>query len=133
MPVLTFPVDEERVAALLAEQLTPVKFLEKILLVGYQNDTGFDLGIKSSLLAFHRGDGGSPEVSKFRVLDCSFDLATQSGKVRLTYEVSFTYGCADIHRTDNFTETCKFQIDTKTQKLLLHITDQITRDTIDEF
>jgi hypothetical protein len=104
--------------------------------------TLYDLGVKNkesyddiipSLLNFHKADGGSPEIPKFEIIDCSYDSVTHTGKVVFGYEVFFTFGCADIHRSDKYTETCKFQIDTDNQKLTLFITDHIGRDTVDEF
>lgn len=130
---MKFDTDNESIAALHNEQITPNTFLANILLDNYNDDRGFNTGIKSSLLAFHQGDGGSPVITKFDVESCSFDPKTSAGKVRLAYEISFTFGCADIHRTDKFAETCKFEIDINEEKLLLYITDHITRDTVEEF
>ena len=130
MPALTFDINKNGLTDVLPEE-TPLKdFMERVL----SDDAESALKeITPWLLEFHKHDGGSPEISGLRITDCSNDLAAHSGKVTFSYKVSFTFGCAGIFRTDDYTETCKFRIDTENKKLILFITDHITRDTVDEF
>ncbi|MDR3694868.1 hypothetical protein [Mucilaginibacter sp.] len=130
MPALTFDIKEEHLAGLQNKQITIKDLIESVL----SEDEGSALTeIAPWLVEFHKQDGGSPVASAIKITDAEFDFKTHSGKVRLAYKVSFTYGCADIFRTDDYAETSNFNIDTKDKKLTLFITDQLTRDTVDEF
>jgi hypothetical protein len=133
MPALTFDIYQDGYTSFLNGEIELKDFLEETLHDRGDGCSGAYDDILPSLLEFHKDDGGSPEVPEFEIADCSYDKETNAGKVRLAYKVSFSFGCADIHRTDNFTETCKFGIDTERKKLTLFITDHIQRDTVDEF
>ncbi|WP_295674091.1 hypothetical protein [uncultured Mucilaginibacter sp.] len=130
MPALTFDTREDRLTGLQHQQITVKEFIEGVL--SRDNGSAFT-AIAPWLVEFHKRDGGSPVASEIKVAEAEYDSITRSGKVKLAYKVAFTYGCADIFRTDDYTETCKFHIDPKKNKLTLYITDQLTRDTIDEF
>jgi len=129
MPAIKFDITSQQHTDLLNKDIRLKDFLTEVL----HSDANKHEDINSSLLEFHKADGGAPETPGFWIVDCWYDNAAQVGRVRLEYEVSFTFGCADIHRTDRFTETCKFEINSENTKLILLITDHITRDTIDEF
>jgi hypothetical protein len=133
MPALTFDIYNGGYTNLLNKEIELQDLLKEVFY-----DRSYDYyrpyeSIISSLLDFHKDDGGSPENSGFEIVDCSYDVTTNIGKVRMAYKVSFSFGCADIHRTDEFTETSKFWIDMDHKKLTLFITDHIRRDTVDEF
>ncbi|HAL82789.1 MAG TPA: hypothetical protein DCO83_11575 [Mucilaginibacter sp.] len=133
MPELTFDISKGDFTNPPADEIDLQEFLKATLHdLSFKNKKPYD-DIIPSLLDFHKADGGSPEIPKFEIIDCSYDSITYTGTVQFAYEVFFTFGCADIYRSDKCTETCKFQIDTENQKLTLFITDQITRDTVDEF
>jgi len=127
---LTFDIKEERLTGLQDKQNTIKDFIESVL--SEDNENAFT-AIAPWLVEFHRQDGGSPVTSEIKIANAEFDHATHAGKVKLAYKVSFTYGCADIFRTDDYAETCKFNIDPEKNTLTLFITDQLHRDTIDEF
>jgi len=133
MPALKFDIINDYFTNLSVDDGGLQEFLKATLCdLSLKNKVSYD-EIIPSFLNFHKADGGSPEIPKFEIIDCSYDAVTQTGIVRFAYEVFFTFGCADIYRSDKCTETCKFQIDPNTEKLTLFITDQITRDTVDEF
>ncbi|BAU53981.1 hypothetical protein [Mucilaginibacter gotjawali] len=130
MPALTFDIREDHLSGLQHQQITIKHFIDGVL--SEDNGNAFT-AIAPWLVEFHKRDGGSPVASEIKVAEAEYDSITHSGKVKLAYKVSFTYGCADIFRTDDYTETCKFIIDPEKNKLTLYITDQLTRDTVDEF
>ncbi|MFI5138498.1 MAG: hypothetical protein ACHQIM_11795 [Sphingobacteriales bacterium] len=133
MPALKFDIFKSDFANLLPVGGGLQEFLKSTLYdLNLKNKESYD-DIIPSLLNFHKADGGSPEIPKFEIIDCSYDSVSRTGMVRFAYEVFFTFGCADIYRSDKCTETCRFQIDSNNEKLTLYITDQITRDTVDEF
>jgi hypothetical protein len=130
MPALKFDMSEEGFARVQQKQITIKQFIENVL----TKDKGSALtAIAPWLVAFHQQGGGAPVVSEIKIADAEYNFTALSGKVKLAYKVTFTYGCADIFRTDDFAETSNFTIDPQTNKLTLLITDQLTRDTIDEF
>jgi hypothetical protein len=130
MPALTFDIREDRLIGLQHQQIIIKDLIEVVL--SKDNGSAF-LEITPWLVEFHKQDGGSPVASEIKIADAELDSASHKGKVKLTYKVSFTYGCADIFRTDDYAETCKFNIDPEKNTLTLFITDQLHRDTIDEF
>lgn len=130
MPALTFDIREDGLTALQHKQIPIKDFIDGVL----ADDNGSALtAIAPWLVEFHKHDGGSPVVSEIKIADAEYDSTTHKGKVKLGYKVSVTFGCADIFRTDDYAETCKFNIDIIDKKLTLFITDQLTRDTVDEF
>jgi len=130
MPALTFDIDKDSLSDFQNEKITINDFIEGIL--SDDNRSAFT-EIAPWLVEFHKQDGGSPVASEIKIANAEFDHATHAGKVKLAYKVSFTYGCADIFRTDDYAETCKFNIDPEKNTLTLFITDQLHRNTIDEF
>jgi len=130
MPALTFDIRKDGLTALQDKKITVKEFIDGVL----SEDNGMAImEITPWLTEFHKQDGGSPVTSAIKIAEAEYDFATQTGKLKLAYKVSVTFGCADIFRTDDFTETCKIIIDPEKNKLTLFITDQLTRDTVDEF
>jgi len=130
MPTLTFDIQKDSIINLIDTKIGLKGFLDSVLF----DQNGADINeIGQWLLAFHKDNGGAPVISELDIADGDYDAAQNTGKVKFTYQVSVSFGCADIFRTDDHTETCKFQIDTESNKLILFITDHITRDTVDEF
>ncbi len=132
MPVFKFDIDQDDYSEILTDKTKFRCFLEHVLCNKESDNAGLYNDMKVALLAYQKADGGSPVLNDYQIADYWFDDNTLTGKLKFKYKVSFTYGCADIHRTDEFTETCKFEI-TPDEKLLLFITDYIERDMVDEF
>lgn len=130
MPALTFDIREGRITSLQHQQITIKDLIEVVL---SENNGSAFTAIAPWLVEFHKQDGGSPVASEIKISEAEYDIHAHTGKVKLAYKVSFTYGCADIFRTNDYTETCKFNIDIANNKLTLFITDQLIRDTVDEF
>lgn len=91
--------------------------------------------ICANLLAFHDNVGGSPEIETFEIdqKEITFDAIAYRGKILFRYRVRFYYGCADINTDEPANERADFEIDILNNKLMIHIHDPISRNTIDEF
>jgi len=133
MPVINFQISEDKLKVLSGIKAISVDFFNNLFFAEPENNKEAIEQIRTGLLAFHQQDGGSPEIHSFKITDSSFNPQTNSGKIKFGYEVFFTFGCADIHRSDICTETCTFKIEQEKHLLIIHLTDQITRDTVDEF
>jgi len=129
MPIITFGIHNQPDTNIFHEKAALKSFLDAV----FRNDEVLFDDIRSALLAFHQEDGGSPTVPDFEIIDCWYDGATKTGKVRFEYQVFFTYGCADLCPVQKSAETSKFSIDLTGSKLLLYVTDHISRDTLNEF
>ncbi|WP_428330991.1 hypothetical protein [Mucilaginibacter sp.] len=129
MPALIFNINPDLYLIFLNKKMELKPFLEDVL----HNEKSPQDAVKSSLLAYHSGDGGSPEIHEFEIAECFYNSESNTGKVKLKYKVFFFFGCSGIKRSDDGTETCTFKIDAAEHKLTLLITDHIMRDTVDEF
>lgn len=127
---MTFDIREDRLNSLQDTQITIKEFIEEVLA---EDNRGAFTAIAPWLVEFHQQDGGSPVASDIKIADAEYNFTTHSGKVKLAYKVSVTFGCADIFRTDDYAETSNFTIDPQKNKMTLFITDQLLRDTVDEF
>ena len=126
MPKLIFDFASDRYSSLLNTEIELRNFLEQIL-HNHKSE------ITDGLLEYHKDAGGSPIIPRFEITEYSFDSATNTGKIKFKYEVFFTFGCADLNPSEVATETSKFEIDAENKKVILFLTDHITRDTLDEF
>lgn len=126
MPKLVFEISDDEYSNLLKVEIELKGFLERIL-----NDRTSE--IIDGLLEYHKEAGGSPTIPGFQITECSYDKDNHTGKVKFKYQVFFTFGCADLHPSEVATETSKFEINPVNNKLILFLTDHITRDTLDEF
>ena len=126
MPKLVFDIANDEYSNLLNAEIELKDFLGSILPL-HNNE------ITDGLIEYHKDAGGSPLIPAFEIAECSYDRLTHAGKIKLKYEVFFTFGCADLHPSEFATETSKFEIDTVNNRLTLFLTDHITRDTLDEF
>jgi hypothetical protein len=129
MPLITFGIHNQPDTGIFNEKAALKRFLDET----FRADKVLFDDVRSALLEFHKDDGGSPEVPDFEIVDCWYDDATRTGKVRFEYQVFFTFGCADIYPILKSAETSKFNIDLTGAKLLLFVTDHISRDTVNEF
>lgn len=126
MPKIVFEISTADYSNLTKEKTELKDFLEVVL-----NDRKSE--VIDGLLEYHKEAGGSPAVPEFDIMECSYDKDKRAGKVKFRYQVLFTFGCADLHPSEFATETSKFEIDAESNKLILFLTDHITRDTSDEF
>jgi len=129
MPLITLGIQNLPDVQSLIDNSSLKDFLEETL---RSDKSSFD-EVCAALLQFHQDEGGSPQVPDFEIAYCEYDGTTHTGKIRFEYDVFFTFGCADIYPTQKSTETSKFSIDESNSKLLLYVTDHISRDTLDEF
>ena len=126
MPKLVFDIANNEYSNQLNAEIELKDFLGSIL-HRHNNE------ITDGLIEYHKAAGGSPIIPAFEIAECSCDRLTHTGKIKFKYEVFFTFGCADLYPSEVATETSKFEIDTINNKLILFLTDHITRDTLDEF
>ena len=82
---------------------------------------------------YERFDYGSPEYSDFEIVDYSYDITTQKGKVELTYDVYLFFGCSDMNQEYDKYEKVPFELDTINGKLILDFLILDKKNTIDEF
>jgi hypothetical protein len=129
MPLVTILLHNQQNTSKLTGKAELKLFLNEVL---HSDKALFD-DVRAALVEFHQEDGGSPEVPDFEITDCWYDATSKTGKVRFEYTVFFTFGCADIYPIQKSAETSGFSIDSGSSKLLLFITDQISRDPVDEF
>ncbi|MCC8425910.1 hypothetical protein [Mucilaginibacter sp. UR6-11] len=130
MATVTFDVPNDLIKKLEGGKLAVSQLLADVL----GADDNLEI-ICAGLVAFHDGDGGSPEVETFTILpgEVTYHPGAHTGKVVLRYRVRFFFGCSDISSDEPANEKSDFEIDAVNNKLLLHIHDPIRRDTIDEF
>ena len=133
MPVIKLQIEEDKLKVLSGIKAISVDFFNNLFFAEPENNKEAIEQIRTGLLAFHQQDGGSPEIRTFKIIDSSFEHAANSGKIKFEYEVFFTFGCADIYRSDICTETCTIKIEPEKNLLVIYLTDQITRDTVEEF
>lgn len=132
MPELKYKIEIAPDLHLLSDETKLKQFLEATLCDKDAERSGLYNDLKQALTVYHKTDG-APVLNKYEIAGCAFDGVACTGKIKFRYEVAFTFGCADIHRTDEYTETCKFIVDTDNKQLVLFLTDFIQRDTVDEF
>lgn len=89
--------------------------------------------ILTHLQEYHSDEDGAPIVPEFDIADINFNPATHSGQVRFTYQVDFTFACADRRSTTQHTETSNFVIDALSATLSISIHDKISRNPFEEF
>jgi|GEM_PF-3163661 hypothetical protein len=128
MATVTFNVPTELITKLTDGRTAVGQFLIDVLYLKTE-------AICDQLVAFHDGDGGSPEVKEFNVLpeEVIYDPETHKGKVTFRYRVRFFFGCSDINSDEPANEKADFEVDLINNKLAVHIHDPIRRDTVDEF
>ncbi|MDB5002942.1 MAG: hypothetical protein JWQ34_1167 [Mucilaginibacter sp.] len=132
MATVTYNVPPELITKLTDGQTAIGQFLLDVFAVNSTVNTEL---ICAELVAFHDGDGGSPEVKQFDILpeEVIYDPETHKGKVTFRYRVRFFFGCSDINSDEPANEKADFEVDLINNILAVHIHDPIRRDTIDEF
>ena len=85
------------------------------------------------LTKYHSPDGGSIEINDFEVTGSSYDAEKKRGQVKISYRIYYFYGCADITKDAGDHETWNFDIDTKTNTLVVYMPEYEQRSTADEF
>lgn len=125
MAFLQFDFDIEEYDKFLSGIVSLNDFLEEIL-----KDRGLDEyddgnygTILSILVGYHDGDGGAPEIHDFHVVDSSYDIDKQTGKVEIQYWVNFYYGCSDIDSETDDHENWVFNIDLLKKWLIIVVPD----------
>jgi len=89
--------------------------------------------ILDHLTKYHSPDGGSIEINDFEVTGSSYDAEKKRGQVKISYRIYYFYGCADITKDAGDHETWNFDIDTKTNTLVVYMPEYEQRSTADEF
>lgn len=128
MATVTYNVPPELITKLTDGQTAIGQFLIDVFALKTE-------AICEQLVAFHDGDGGSPEVTTFNILseEVIYDPETHKGKVTFRYRVRFFFGCSDINSDEPANEKADFEVDLLNNILAVHIHDPIRRDTVDEF
>jgi hypothetical protein len=128
MATVTFNVPPELITKLTDGKIAIGQLLIDVLYLKTE-------AIRDQLVAFHDGDGGSPEVKQFDILpeEVIYDPETHKGKVTFRYRVCFFFGCSDINSDEPANEKADFEVNMISRKLAIHIHDPIRRDTVDEF
>ncbi|MDT3402724.1 hypothetical protein [Mucilaginibacter terrae] len=68
----------------------------------------------SALQAYHRNDGGSPEVHAFEVANPSFDVASLTGRFRCRFQIDYFFTCSDLRNVGADTIDWDFKIENNT-------------------
>lgn len=64
----------------------------------------------AALQAYHRNDGGSPEVHAFEVENAILNADNISGRFRCRFRVKYHYTCSDVHNSAADTINWDFRI-----------------------
>lgn len=63
-----------------------------------------------ALQAYHRNDGGSPEVHAFEVANLFFDAASSTGRFRCRFQIDYFFTCSDLRNVGADTIDWDFRI-----------------------
>ena len=80
----------------------------------------------------HLDDGGSPEIDEFKIAELTYNPATQTGSVQLSYDIRFFWGCSGIKKTQASKERCAFIIHPEKLTLSLTVPEKLVRDMHEE-
>jgi len=112
----------------LSVELSLSPFLSKLLKAENAGNSIID-----HLTKYHSPDGGSIEINNFEVTGSSYDAEKKKGQVKISYRIYYFYGCADITKDAGDHETWNFDIDTRTNTLIVYMPEYEQRSTADEF
>lgn len=68
----------------------------------------------SALQAYHRNDGGSPEVHAFEVAKPFFDAVSSTGRFRCRFQIDYFFTCSDLRNVGADTIDWDFRIENNT-------------------
>jgi len=68
----------------------------------------------SALQAYHRNDGGSPEVHAFEVAKPFFDNSNSTGRFRCRFQIDYFFTCSDLRNVGADTIDWDFRIENNT-------------------
>lgn len=102
---LEFNCNHDSLQGLINSSTTIADFLKELF-----TDPLKHLQMCSALQAYHRNDGGSPEVHAFDIENAVFNSDSLNGRFRCRFKVIYHYTCSDVHNTAGDTIDWTFKI-----------------------
>jgi hypothetical protein len=127
MATLTIAYQKDNYAQLTGGKLPLLNFISNLL----SADTATP--IIEHLTRYHSQNGDTCQINGFEVTAASYQSAQGAGKIQISYQINYFYGCADITREAKDHETWNFEVDESSNTILLHMPEYEVRSTHDEF